>query len=500
MPFPRNHSSYGTHNDHDTRPQPPLHFHTLPKGHGPASSSSRISTAYSLSSLEHAPAFVRAVGEYDELGRRVVDSVGNVVSEGRGGKRKGGQGDALTFWKALELAPRSAVPSADSITLPTRDSNAAAGSSESPSNAATRLPIQPFPQKTTDTAPLRRPLVVPREQWFIRKALLAKAQREQESLATAGAGGSNKDQSPGSSSPSAGAGSPSVAGSRAGTPSLASLLSSSLPPPPSGGGLGINDEHLPIEAFQPPAYFHLKPNNKGWQVLRKIGWDESGGLGRSATPGSVGGVDEQDRPAGRLKREGGLENSTVSRNAAGGKHGKGKEKAKDGVIDLTLDSASDSDSASESEKSSNDTPSVHEKFGQDIIGASNTNDESNRSSSSRIHGAGSGPGRTAPVATYFKTDMRGIGALSASEQKRNLLRPSSLSASGSSTSTAAATACKRKRVTHTNEEIRAVARERKGTGEGLIGLERVAWDMKKAKRDGKVDREERRKWREIINM
>ena len=38
------------------------------------------------------------------------------------------------------------------------------------------------------------------------------------------------------------------------------------------------------------------------------------------------------------------------------------------------------------------------------------------------------------------------------------------------------------------------------TGEGLIGQDKVAFDMKKAKRDVRVDREERQRWREIINM
>jgi len=236
----------------------------------------------------------------------------------------------------------------------------------------------------------------------------------------------------------------------------------------------------------------LKPNNKGWQVLRKIGWDESGGLGRSDTMLKEQGLEERlavGQPVGgRVKRE----------------SGGAKGNAKDTVIDLTLDSASDSDSDSDLDRSPTDNVAACEKFGQDIIAAHNAATASVNPSSSRTHASGSGAGRTAPVATYFKTDMRGIGAISLAEQRRNLLRPSSLSAatpdSSSSRTSSSATAGKRKRVTHTNEEIRALAAERKGTGEGLIGQDKVAFDMKKAKRDVRVDREERQRWREIINM
>ncbi|KAJ9093725.1 hypothetical protein QFC21_006321 [Naganishia friedmannii] len=483
MSFPRHRSEYGTFNDADTRPQAPLHLHTLPKGHGPASSSSRISTAYSLSSLEYAPAFVKAVGEYDELGRRVGDGFDDDgVGKGKG-KRK--EGEALAFWRGLDLAPREALSSTSSTPHRSQDTNAAE-SPRSPPQVATTRPIPQQSEKTPDSAPLARPLVVPREQWFIRKALLAKAQREQETVA---AGSSNTDRrhassTAGTESPAAAAGSGTTtpAATRGSTPSLASLLSTSLPPPPTATNGNAGQEE--IEAYHLPAYFHLKPNNKGWQVLRKIGWDESGGLGRSEEgQGSVERTQTgRDAIGGQVKQESGL------------RDGKAKSKAaEDAVIDLTLDSCSDSDG----EITRADVTTMHEKFGQDILAACNP------TSSSRNHASGSGAGRTAPVATYFKTDMRGIGAVSAAEQKRNLVRPSSslaASSSSPSSSTLASAAGKRKRVTHTNDEILAVAREKRRTGEGLMGEEKVAFDMKKAKRDVKVDRKERQKWREIINM
>jgi hypothetical protein len=59
---------------------------------------------------------------------------------------------------------------------------------------------------------------------------------------------------------------------------------------------------------------------------------------------------------------------------------------------------------------------------------------------------------------------------------------------------------KRKRVTHTQEEIRAVAREARASGEGLVGEERVGWDKRRMKRDQKRDREERQRWRAAIDL
>jgi hypothetical protein len=165
----------------------------------------------------------------------------------------------------------------------------------------------------------------------------------------------------------------------------------------------------------------------------------------------------------------------------------GKGETHESAIDLTLDSASESDSESSSVEQSN----PHEKFGQEFIDPTRSaNDSSNRKGPTIP-----GSGRTAPVATYLKTDLRGIGALSASERRRTLLRPSTLAASGVQSS-----ASKRKRVTHTQEEIRAATRDARVSGEGLVGEERVAHDKKRAKRDAKNDRQERQRWRQIINM
>ncbi|KAJ9091821.1 hypothetical protein QFC19_008934 [Naganishia cerealis] len=475
-------SDYGTYNDNDSRPQPPLHLHTLPKGHGPASSSSRISTAYSLSSLEHAPAFVKAVGDYDELGRSLADGVGAAVDDDPKGKGKRKEGEALTFWKGLELGPKEGTLSPTPVLV--RQFQDGSLGNQSPQSVPTVLSPQRNvqPDERPGAVPTSRPLVVPPEQWFIRKALIAKAQRERERA-------DSTDRPSTSASPAASTAESSVSGTpatRPSTPSLATLLSASLPPLPTGVP-GAGEQ---IEAFHPPAYFHLKPNNKGWQVLRNIGWDESGGLGRAETQVSSRLVSSPDYEI--VKKESGEQEigqrSVLSSSSPGRPARAGTCKAEDSVIDLTLDSASDSGT----DMDATDELGTSEKFGQDVLATSHAPS----SSFTRSHGSGSG--RTAPVATYLKTDLRGIGALSASERQRNLLRPGTLSARSSASPSSAAT--KRKRVTHTNEEIRALAQERRGTGEGLMGEERVAFDKKKAKRDAKVDRQERQRWREIINM
>ncbi|KAJ9124571.1 hypothetical protein QFC24_003363 [Naganishia onofrii] len=530
-------SQYGTYKDTDTRPQPPLHLHTLPKGHGPAGSSSfRINTAYSLSSLEHAPSFVKAVGEYDELGRRLGDGATGIGAGN--GKRK--EGEALAFWKALDLAPRDIV---QPISTPTTPHNQPAHTTD-PAQSYTEASsshtgaILHQPDKPRDNMPSSRPItsvaaavpvVVPREQWFIRKALLAKARREQEAAAEdkLSDGGSGGSSSTGQNTAAVGSGSGSRLGAGVATPpshsqtpsaSLASLLSSSLPPPPpraatnNGPTATGNDsgQEQQIQAYQPPAYFHLKPNNKGWQVLRNIGWDERGGLGPPLVEGVAGGSRERvSDDGGGVKQENGpgRVGHSVGADADPGAKGKGRNEANAAtVIDLTtLDSDSDADS--EPETTSTTMPFISEKFGQHLLSTDSAAAAGGSSNYSSVASASaSSSGRTAPVATYFKTDRRGIGAISVAEQQRNLLRPSSLrarspsSSSATTTTTTTATAGKRKRVTHTHEEIRAVAREQRGTGEGLMGEEKVVFDVKRSKRDVRVDREERQRWREIINM
>jgi hypothetical protein len=120
-------------------------------------------------------------------------------------------------------------------------------------------------RSATPVAAPQRNIVVPRDQWFIRRALLAKDARERE----------RKESSDGIPATQS-AGSLSTPSSRPSTPSLANLLASDLPPPDA------------VEGYQPPAYFHLRENNRGWQMLKNIGWDGQGGLGRVVDSGFTG--------------------------------------------------------------------------------------------------------------------------------------------------------------------------------------------------------------------
>lgn len=431
------HSEYGTYNDHDPRPQAPLHLHALPRGHGPASSSTRISTVYSLSSLEHAPTFVKAVGAYDELGRSLADGVDAGVTTGKG---KHEEGEGLKFWRNLDLGPsqvgsRASTPSV--TPSPQHDTSAHRKAFASSSKTEPEIVVAPI-----------APIHVPREQWFIRRALLAKAEKERDTQSAEG------------SSSTAGA---LVPPTRPATPSLASLLHDSLPPPPT------TSQGEDVEGYRPPAYFHLKPSNKGWRVLKNIGWDERGGLGRGSA--DAGSEEERERVGVLVKSEDGVSgSSTAVKGRVDGTEGT----TNDSAIDLTLDSESDSDSDQPSDPSSSQAISPN---------------HSPEPSSIRNPLPS---GRTAPIATYLKTDLRGIGALSSSEKRRTLLRPGTLSAPEPRG--------KRKRVTHTQEEIRAVAREARASGEGLVGEERVAWDKRRMKRDQKRDREERQRWRAAIDL
>ncbi|KAI5455208.1 hypothetical protein NCC49_000024 [Naganishia albida] len=431
---------YGSYNDRDPGPQPPLHLHALPKGHGPASSSTRISTVRSLSSLEYAPKFVKSVGAYDELGRSLGDGVGAGVVEGNAKA----EGEGLTFWKNLELGPSRVVSRTSTPLLDPPPS------AVNPTPTTSTIP-SPTPTPTTiiEREPLVRPtaptLHVPREQWFIRRALLAKDQKARET-----------DSSEAPTPPT-----------RPVTPSLASMLSDALPPPPNTGSSGEE-----VEGYRPPAYFHLKPSNRGWRVLKNIGWDERGGLGRGeGTPRegrSKGGEGKGKQVA--VKDEDGRCPAMDVEEQPKGTTGA----TNDSAIDLTLDSECESDLEQCQRRSKSISPSI-------------TSQNTSEPSSSRPLSSG----RTAPVATYLKTDLRGIGALSASERRRALLRPGTL---------AAASASSRKRVTHSQEEIRAAVRGSKVNGEGLSGEKRVAFEKRRGKRDAKRDREERQRWRAAIDL
>jgi hypothetical protein len=366
------------------------------------------------------------------------DGVGVNVVQG-GEKSRSGKDGALAFWKGLQLEGKP--------------SNGTKAAKEVSPNAVASTSTLPIPNPTIAPVPAR-PVVVPREQWFIRRALLAKDQKEREKASSA-------EGTPGPADVTS-----MIPAFRTATPSLASLLAVDLPPPPMDG------EREGVEGFQPPAYFHLRENNRGWKVLKNIGWDGQGGLGRAddgSRPASVAASRQEDD----VKREEGMDKSVVEKSR------KGKGKSRESAIDLTLDSASsDSDSDQDSNPSNRRTP---EKFGEAFI---------NTPASSSRPPAGSGPGRTAPVATYLKTDLRGIGALSVTDRRRTLLRPNTLAAPPEG---------KRKRVTHSAQEIRAAVRDSRDEGGGLVGEERVMWERQGVKKGVEVDRKERQRWREIIN-
>lgn len=425
---------YGSHRDADPRPQAPLHLHELPVGHGPASSSTRISTVHPLSSLAHAPAFVRSTGTYDELGRSIRDGVRADVVDGIAAQGSAkSSGEALAFWKGLQLHGASSRTGSPSSTPPL---NAVTSGSTLSSSAA-------------PTAPSTSTIVVPRDQWFIRRALLAKAAKERERDESGDATPVNGEVTSTSTPPP-----------RPAAPSLATLLAADLAPPDT------------VEGYQPPAYFHLRENNRGWQVLKKIGWDGQGGLGRQE------GVVETGQSEGKeVKRE---DDAPIAARTTTTRGHTPTGESRESAIDLTLDSASSS-SDTDSSRAVSPRASPPEKFGEGYIMP--------RPSSPRHAG---GSGRTAPVATYLKTDLRGIGALPSTARQRTLLRPSTLAAPQHADG-------KRKRVTHSVEDVRAAVRDAREAGDGLTGEERVAWERKRAKRDGERDRRERQRWREIIN-
>lgn len=207
-------------------------------------------------------------------------------------------------------------------------------------------------------------------------------------------------------------------------------------------------------------------------MLKNIGWDGQGGLGRVGKDVQTGTSEGK-----QVKRE---DDAPIAARTTTRGHmltGESRESA----IDLTLDSASSSPDT-DSSRALSPRASPSEKFGEAFIAP--------HPPSPRNVG---GSGRTAPIATYLKTDLRGIGALSSSARQRTLLRPSTLAAPSPDPP------AKRKRVTHSVEDVRAAVRDARQAGDGLTGEDRVAWERKRAKRDGERDRRERQRWREIIN-
>jgi hypothetical protein len=405
--------------DDETTPQPPLHLHKVPKGHGPAVT---------------LPKFVRAQGSYDELGRSTSDGFG--VDVGTGKRREVDKG-AFDFWKGLELGSGGT-------------STVAAGPSSS--NDATRAipPSTTVParnrvgseQKTTPA------LAIPRSEWFIRRALAAKARKAAEEA------DHSVDQEDTDGHDIAQLIEPSLASAPIPQPStsLASMLS--LPPPGQA-------------KYEAPTHFHIKPNNKGWKLLERSGWSGKGGLGRPEGWEEHLQVKKEDMET--VKQEEGLE-GIVS--------GSKEEHAidLDAVIDLT-----DMDDESNA---------IEHEVEVAVAGPTRFGEQQLHQAEIEAHQARApliGPGRVAPVATYLKHDLSGIGH-KPPHRAYSSLRPNDPAAKPKTL---------KKKVTHTVADMRAAQR-----GKIVAGLSEEDLEMKRrgwAKKDAKRDRDDRKKWMQILS-
>jgi hypothetical protein len=102
-----------------------------------------------------------------------------------------------------------------------------------------------------------------------------------------------------------------------------------------------------------------------------------------------------------------------------------------------------------------------------------------------------GPGRVAPVATYLKNDLAGIGHVP--QHRRTMLKPRTQT----SGQAGAKSEARRKKVTHTLADIRAMQR-----GKVVPGLSEEDLEKRRrgrAKREANRDREERKRWMQVIS-
>ena len=425
--------SYRDYDDDDHVTQPPLHMHRLPKGHGPAVA---------------LPTFVLAQGQYDDLGRSVEDGFNVSVAKGKK-ERTAGPG-AFDFWKDLELGDKTPLGSSGSVT---------------PSGSSSTA-IKPLPRdRQRSTASTSTKLVVPRSEWFIRKALLAKAEKEKQIALDQERQGMiiGLDQSADDPLCSA---TPQPSSASTSTPappppsSLASLLS--LPPPGQ-------------TAYEPPTHFHIKPNNKGYQLLEKGGWSGIGGLGRPEGWKEVQKV-KQEASEGVVKlEEGEVGSGGSSSSGSNARVGKRRDEPidVDAIIDLTGGEGDDE----EDDDHQDQGLTIPSRFGEQQLV---TADILSKTAQPPMIG----PGRVAPVATYLKHDLSGIGHIP--HRSYSSLRPAPVGGAPE----------RKKKVTHTLADIKAVQR-----GKVVQGLSEESLEMRrrgKAKRDAKRDKEDRRKWQQII--
>ena len=209
-------------------------------------------------------------------------------------------------------------------------------------------------------------------------------------------------------------------------------------------------------------------------MLTKGGWTGTGGLGRPE------GWQEATR---RVKKEA-EDAQEVKRESVGeGIEGKAVVIDVDEVIDLT-----ELDDDDEVRPIDLDDPGAGpSRFGEQQLVLADL--ESRGTSTTSLIG----PGRVAPVATYLKNDLAGIGHIP--QHRRSVLKPhvrkDQAEAEGRSSSMV------KKRVTHTSADIRAMQR-----GKVVPGLSEEDLEKKRrgrAKREAKRDREERKRWMQIIS-
>ncbi len=425
---------------HDATPDVPIHMHVPPEGHGPLR----------LRALP--PVFVRSSGAYDEEGR---------VRASRREERPGlGRRERLggTIWSEvgwMDEVHKGAKVGQDKT--PSTEPETSNGFAHRTSPGATTakqpaLPPHGSALSTPTTSPAIhapiKPLLVPRSQWFIRKALLARAAADAQVQDCA-------------TDLSTSAGPSTASSSRAATPSLASLID--LPPLPSarvgqsaeaeadrgGAGHTATDSATASVAFRPPTWYAIPRDNVGYRMMVRGGW-EGGGLG---VP--VGGTAGQGVPIDSVKLEvpgGSSPEMAVQHSASTFAAGF----TADAPIELS-DSDSDAESAA--------LPPG--RLGDDLLSAPSA--------------PTSGPGRTAPIPTILKRAPTGIGYL-----------PRRLVVSSSGAGGAAQRPRPTKRVTHTDADIRALKRGK------VLGGDAVERGRKRVVRDAKREGRERQWIRSVL--
>lgn len=366
--------------------QPPIYLHQLPRGHGPPSS-------------YRAPTFVKSVNEYDELGRSVA---GDVRSSSIGTDRAK---DVASFWRSIEVG--TAQPSTTSLSAAGADAASAATTRDRRRSSATTSSTESSTSAPSPPPPTTvRQTMLPKSQWFIRRVL-------------------SRNDAPSSSS-------------------AAALPPLELPPPPPKSDGSTPACSSSIKSFHPPPYFHLKDDNKGYQVLQRIGWDGRTGLG---------GPPPAPKPST-------ASTSTTRRG----------DRAELSAVDL--DAIDDDDDV--------------------MLGGSKLDSVEDDNDPDIDDSAADGrrAGRLAPIPTYLKHDLRGIGHKP--QRKYSSLRPTT-----TTTSRAAFARKERRVITHTEHEIRALQR-----GKVILNEDpehRVKREKRRAIKAVKRDREERQVWQSIIS-